>query len=413
MPLLRGLGAYGAGEIAVRLARIGAIVVIAHRISPALMGVAALASSLFELIRVLANAGIGQRIIAAEHTALASTCRTALRLFWAWCGLVALVQLVGAFVLATLFRQVDAAAMLAVLAGVYLFMPGGLVQVFLLMREGRMTATARIATAQVLSEHLLSLMLVVVWPSAWALILPKLLTAPIWLIGVRRAMPWRPDATAPLLPLSHFSGFGAGVLGTELAVAARSQCDNLLIAALLGTQALGLYFFAFGAGLGITTSFVNALSIVLLPYFCGTSDEAERRVRLRTGLLLALGLFLPVTLAQVSLAPIYVPLVFGERWAGATTLVSVLGMGAIPMIFGAVKTAWLRAIGATHRDAGVTLLSTIAALAALAATAHLGLEMAATAYVAALWFVLIPASLHAMAAPRRQKLPSFLQEITA
>lgn len=79
--LVHGLASYGLGEMISRLARIAAIVVIARQVSPTAMGVAALASSLFELIRVLANVGIGQSIIAASPEKLAGTCRTANRLF--------------------------------------------------------------------------------------------------------------------------------------------------------------------------------------------------------------------------------------------------------------------------------------------------------------------------------------------
>ena len=69
-PVLAGLSAYASAEMITRVVRIGAILVIARRTDPALLGTAAAALSLFELIRVLANAGIGQRIIAASDAEL-------------------------------------------------------------------------------------------------------------------------------------------------------------------------------------------------------------------------------------------------------------------------------------------------------------------------------------------------------
>lgn len=393
--LLRGLAAYGSAELVVRVTRILTVIVIARRLSPDMMGAAALALSLFELVRVLANAGIGQRIIAAPDALLDATCNSAHRLFWIWCPIISALQLALAGALA--FTQPAAAAMLALLSLVYLTMPAGLVQVFLLMREGRLTTTARIGATQTLADHVLTLVLVLAWPDpasiAFAIVLPKLLTTPIWLAGVRRARPWVRDAAAGFVPVAGFVRFGAGVLATEIAGAARAQIDKLIVGALLGVKALGIWYFAFNAGLGITTSFVSAFGTVLFPWLCKAADRSARAARYRNGLLIGLGLFLPMTLAQVLLAPIYVPLLFGRQWLDAAPLVGLLGLAALPMVASAATTAWLRADGATGLDATISTAATMAALAALALAAPYGLPAAASAYVAGLALVLIPASI--------------------
>ncbi len=393
--LLRGLAAYGSAELVVRVTRILTVIVIARRLAPEMMGAAALALSLFELVRVLANAGIGQRIIAAPDALLDATCNSAHRLFWIWCPIISALQLALAGALA--FTQPAAAAMLAVLSLVYLTMPAGLVQVFLLMREGRLTTTARIGATQTLADHVLTLVLVLAWPDpasiAFAIVLPKLLTTPIWLAGVRRARPWVRNAAAGFVPVAGFVRFGAGVLATEIAGAARAQIDKLIIGALLGVKALGIWYFAFNAGLGITTSFVSAFGTVLFPWLCKAADRSARAARYRNGLLIGLGVFLPMTLAQVLLAPLYVPLLFGQHWLDAAPLVALLGLAALPMVASAATTAWLRADGATGLDATISTAATMAALAALALAAPYGLPVAASAYVAGLGLVLIPATI--------------------
>ncbi len=389
-PLLRGLAAYGSAEIATRIVRLVTVVIIARRIDASMIGVAALALSLFEVIRVLANAGIGQQIIMAAPAQLAATCNRAHQLFWRWCGLVAVIQLAIAAGLHLLFGQAAAALMLAVLAGVYLAMPAGLVQIYLLMRAGRMSTTARIGATQTLLDHVLTMLLVLAWPSAWAIVLPKLLTAPIWTLLVRRAMPWRADPSAGTVSAAIFVAPAIGVLGTELATAARQQLDKLLIGALLGVKALGLYYFAFNAGLGITTAFVSAFGIVLFPLLANAAAGIERAVRYRQALLAGIGLFLPVTLAQVLLAPIYVPLVFGARWIDAAPLVSILGMAALPLVAAAATTAWLRADGRGGTDAIANTAAGAAALLGLAMGSSSGLAGAAAGYAAGLAVILIP-----------------------
>ena len=389
-PILRGLLAYGAAEAGTRVLRIAAIIIIARQVAPAQIGLAALALALFELVRVLANSGIGQRIIAASDMELAAICIAANRLFGWWCAAVALIQLLVAMIAWLAFGMSELAAMLAILSGVYAFMPPGLVRVFLLMREGKLATTARIAATQTAADHVLSMLLALVWPSAWALVLPKLLTAPIWLILVRRAKQWVPESNLTPAPARDFLHFGTGVLGSELVAVARQQLDKLIVGAWLGTEALGYYFFAFNAGLGITTSFISALGVVLFPHLCSAEHEAEKRRRVIQAGGLALLLFTPVIAAQVLLADFYVPILFGDQWLPVAPLVAILCLGGIPAIFGTLATAWLRATGKPQVDALFALAVTAGALLALAAGCAIGLEAAAWAYVGALWLIQLP-----------------------
>jgi lipopolysaccharide exporter len=400
--LARGLAAYGGAEIANRAARIVAVVVIARRIDAVELGTAALALALFELVRVLANAGIGQRIISASAEELDAICNRAATLFWLWCGMVAVVQLSVALALLAVFDLPQPAAMLALLSLVYLLMPPGLVSVFLLMREGRMGVTARNATVQTIADHVLTMALAILWPSAWAIVLPKLLTAPLWTILTRRARPWHPVAGVSPAPLSDFGRYGAGVLLGELGNAARAQLGNLVVGATLGVKALGTFYFAFNAGLGITSSFVSAFTIVLFPQLCGAIGD-ERARRFRRGMIFGLALITPVVLAQVLLAPFYVPILFGAHWADAAPLVSLLGLGAFPLVAGAALTAWLRAEGRTALDATISLAACGAALAGLALGLPMGLASGAGGYVAGLALVLIPATL-VLVWPRERRI---------
>ncbi|UVO52749.1 oligosaccharide flippase family protein [Sphingomonas sp. SUN039] len=398
--LARGLAAYGGGEIATRAVRIVAIVVIARHVDAVELGTAALALSLFELVRVLANAGIGQRIIAAADAELDAVCVRAAQLFWFWCAAVAGVQLSVAGVLWAGFALPVPAAMLAVLALVYLIMPPGLVQVFLLMRDGRLAVTARNATAQTICDHILTMLLAALWPSAWAIVLPKLMTAPLWTILTRRARPWRCPTGIEPAPLASFMRYGAGVLGSELGAAARAQLGNLVVGATLGIKALGLFYFAFGAGLGITASFVSAFTIVLFPHLCAARGPDEIARRTRRGMAFGLAAMLPVILAQVLLAPFYVPILFGAHWAEAAPLVSLLGLGALPLVAGAAMTAALRASRRTGLDAAISLASAAAAIGGLWLGSGHGLDGAAMGYVAGLALVVVPAAL-ILAWPRR------------
>ncbi|UOR08871.1 oligosaccharide flippase family protein [Qipengyuania flava] len=391
-PLVRGLVAFGSAEAATRVIRLGALLIVARRVTPEIFGTAALALSLFELVRVLANAGIGQRLIVAREDELASLCRAAYRLFWLVCLAVAAIQLAVAAMVATVFALPQAGMMLALLALVYCVMPPGLVQIFLTMRAMRMEAVARIAATQNIVDSLLTVALVLVWPAAWAIVLPKLLAAPVWTVLARRSTRWDGDSRIAPAPYREFALMGPSVLVTELLAALRLNADKLIVGALFGTEILGLYYFAFNAGLGLTQSFVAACNMVVFPHLAKASAAdgvAEFRKAFATGL----AMLAPVVAAQALLSPFYVPPVFGETWVPAVPYIALLSLAALPLYAGSLVGAALRVEGRPQHEAVLTGLGSAAALAGLAAAAPLGLTAACLGYGLGLAVIFLPAAI--------------------
>ena len=383
----RGMLAYGSAEAATRMVRLAAILIVARQISPVMLGTAALALSVFELIRVLTNVGIGQRIIVARDDELESICRAASRLFWIICIGVMLIQWGVSAIAFLAFDFGEAAVMLAVLCLVYPLMPAGLVQIFLAMRAQRMGATARIVAAQNIADSALTIALVVIWPSAWAIVLPKLLTAPVWLVLARRTHPWSANRAVPHAPTNAFA-----ILGSAILDAARLNADKLLVGAFLGTEALGLYYFAFNAGLGITQSLVSACNLVLFPHLAkinGHALESEFRRAFITGL----AVLMPIVAAQALLAPFYVPIVFGENWVAATPYLALLACAALPLFAGSMMGARYRALKQPFAETRMMAAATASGLIGLIWGTQFSLQAACIGFSSGLAIILIPAAI--------------------
>ena len=364
------VGAYVASEAAAKASRLGVIAVVARTMDPAAIGLAAAAMATSDLLKSLTENGVVHRIIRADADELDAVCRTAHAIFWAWCSGLFLLQLLLAAALLFFFDEPLVGAMIALLAVEYLFMPGGLTQCALAMREGRLKSTAAIGGTQVVGANILTALLVLIWPSPFAIVLPKVISAPVWLIGMRRLRPWSLEE-GPHAPLSAFTRFGAAIIGVELMKAVRLQADKLVIGGLLGAEALGVWFFAVNAGFGLATSLATAFSIVLFPYLCAAKDRDQAMSKaLKTGL----AIMVPVVLLQAAAAPIYVPILFGEKWAGITDLVSILCLTAIPGLVWSATAQWLRA----NDRAGVEFMLSaglaIGAIGAIALLAPMGLE---------------------------------------
>jgi len=218
--------------------------------------------------------------------------------------------------------------------------------------------------------------LAVVAPGPWALVLPRLAAAPLWLVAMRRLRPWRPDPAAGRAPLRPFWTYGRAVLGTELARAAQMQGDKLVLGALAGPETLGLWFMAVNAGLGLSNALALGFSRVLFPQFC-----AEGPASVRAAFRLALLGLAPLIVLQALAVPLYVPVLYGADWAHLAPVISTLCLAAIPGLLWSASANWLRAEGRPEAEFRVTLSLTVGLLTATALLAGAGLQALALGYL--------------------------------
>lgn len=386
------LGAYSASEVAAKLSRLAVVLVIARMMSAEAIGLVAAAMAASDLFKAFTENGVTQRIIRASASDLAATCRRARAIYWVWCGGLFTLQILFSVAFDAFTGKGVIAAMIALLAIEYLFMPAGLVNCALAMREGRMSQTATIAGGQIVGANLATAALVLIWPSPFAIILPKVLSAVIWLIAMRRLRPWMPDST-PAAEIRPFIGFGAAILGGEILKATRLQADKLVVGSLLGAEALGIWFFAINAGLGLANSFGTAFGTVLFPHLCASEDPVKA---LQRTLGMALCVLAPVIILQSLLAPVYVPLIFGAKWADMSMLVSILCVAAIPNLIWSACAQFLRAGDRAGTELALNCMQAVAIIAVTAALAPFGLEAIAWGTLAAAIVLQLGASLFAL-----------------
>jgi len=386
--LARGFLAYGSAEMLNRVVRLVVVMLMAWRLSPEIMGTAALALTLFELTRVLTNFGVGQKIIMAEDQELPAVCNRAYQLFGMGCVLVAGLQLLLA---AIMIFQLDKAAVgqiLAALSLVYFFMPGGLVQCYLLMRAKRMQVIAWIAATQNIADHLLTCALVLVWPSPWSIALPKLITAPIWLMAMRRAYTWEIQPQYGYAPTKRFLNFSASFLASELFAALRNQADKLIIAAALGVSALGSYYFAYNVSIGIIGMLISALGVVIYPHMHSANLKGKAKSFVTNGLLAGAIIFPLFIAAQIVLAPYYVPIIFGRNWEHATSLICILSFASWPLFLQMMATTFLRIRGQAGAESIWSGAACLAGLVAVWLGSRFDLNVAAISWVSALYLAI-------------------------
>ena len=395
------LATNGFSEIVQKLSRIGVVVAVARVMEPEAIGLAAAAIAAGDILKSFTENGVVQRIIAAPDRSLAHVIRTGRQLFWLWCIGLFVLQCMIATGLWLWTGGVVVPLLIALLALEYLVMPPGIINCALAMRAGKLTGTAAVAGAQIVLANILTAALVLIWPSPFTLILPRILTAPVWLVGMWRLHPHKIDHDIAAAPARPFVWFGAWVLGSEVVKSLRLQADKLLIGALLGAEALGIYFFAFNAGLSLSTSASVAFSRVVFPWITASNDRSKAA---REAVWLATLATTPVILLQAALAPYYVPILFGPHWAFISNTVSILCLAAIPSMLWAGTAQWLRAEDRPGSEFQVTLAMTIALLVSTWLLAPYGIEAIAWGYLAVSTVIQVAASLPLLIAPKAKKV---------
>lgn len=384
----RQLLSYAASEAAGKASRLLVVISVARTMDAEAIGIAAAALAAGDILKSLTENGVGQRIIAAPAHELEQRCKTARLIFTGWCvGLFALQVAIAAAL--WLAGQKVLALLLAVLALEYLFMPVGLVQAALAMREGKLHQTAAIAATQVVGANLATALLAVLWPTPFAMVVPRLLAAPVWLVLMRRLRPWRPDPNATYASFRPFWHFGWVVVGVELVKVGRLQADKLIVGALLGAESLGIYYMAFNAGLGLATSFTQAFSIVLFPHLCAATDRAGA---LRDGLASCLLLLTPLIILQAALAPYYVPVLLGADWGPHAHIVSIMCLAALPTAIWSGTAGWLRAENRPKPELAASALLVAALILNAVLLAPYGLTALASGYVITSAIIMLSAS---------------------
>ncbi|MCR9078967.1 MAG: oligosaccharide flippase family protein [Hyphomonadaceae bacterium] len=334
-------------ELVSRVGRVFAAIVLARQLDATAFGVAAIALTVFEITRVFTENGIGAAVIRATSRGFDRVANTAHRLMWIVCLGLFVVQVGAGVVVETLLPGRDAGLMVASLGLVFLMMPCGVMHAYCLQRDERMKALAAIMTAQVAADHVLTAALAIAGFGAWAIVLPKILTTPIWLIGMLRTRAWTRNRAGGYSDTTSILKFSLPVLGSELMRACRDQLDKVIISLTLGVEALGLYYFAFNAGLGVSTALNRAFSNAVYPHLCAARDQvgAFRKSILHLGLP-----FGAMYCMQAALALIYVPIVFGPTWASAAPLVAILCLGGPARLFIDTVRMKARARGQSGQD---------------------------------------------------------------
>lgn len=321
-------------EAIAKVSRIGTVIAMAALLTTEAYGLAALALMWLELLRVFTRAGGGALVIQCSEHELPKVTAAAWQQQWLLSLCMIGVQWWVAPVLAGFYDRPELAALLQLASLTYLFYPLVSVRVFLLQRNNAMKTYALASSLSISADNLATIGLLVAGLGVESVIYAKIVAAIIWaLVFMRHAsLPLHTLVAYDAAEFSRTALFSFKVFGTELVRLGRFQADLIIAGKLLSPEFFGLYSFAKNAGVGLGQSLTNAFLGGLAPYLAEqyrhhASKQANTKLQWVSRGISLLFLF------QIMAAPVYLYILFGDRWSAAVPLVMLLCTTAIPALF--------------------------------------------------------------------------------
>ncbi|MCL1139545.1 oligosaccharide flippase family protein [Shewanella pneumatophori] len=440
----------GSAQVLGRIVRLASSIIIARLLTPEIFGQVAIILTCFEIICTPTRRISSAALIKMDDEQLKHSLHAASQVNWLAAIIAFVAMSLLSWPLAIYFDDMQLILPMILMATSYLLLPLGMLYAAINLRANKMRIVGRAVLWQTLFDGLLTATFALLGLGIWAIILPKIIVIFIW-IGVHRyrnplpetlsnakalsdakpldSMPLQPAQSEPvsttsenatsnkrlstavwykrLLPsVNLFTllisprarailSFGFQVGLSDLAIVLRQNIDYILVGYFLGIEALGVYFFAFNASLGISLGLVQSYGTALYSHLCQSSNKQNQAQALKThepankssdtqqkyvqSLKFIMLLTLPIIGIQALFAPIYVPFVYGQKWldAGALPIFILLCLSGLVRPLGEAASQYLISIGKSQFNLACNSAFTLVLIMSISLASQFGLQAVA------------------------------------
>jgi PST family polysaccharide transporter len=384
-----GVAWTGAGKSVVQL--VGAVVtlVLARVLTPADFGLVAMVAVITGFLAVFGEMGFAAALV--QRAVVEERHRSSV--FWLnlllGLTLAGLLWLAAPFV-ARFYGEPRLVWLVRVLALDFLLSPFAMVQHAMLSRDLEFRTLAAAETVGALCASALAVGMALWGMGAWALVGRALAATAAEALVLWALSPWRPHWLFDRGALRDLFGFSANLFGYSTLNYWSSQIDDLLIGRFFGPASLGLYGRAYSTMMMPVTEVGSVLARVMFPTFSRLQhDPAEtKQIYLRLLSVIAFITF-PVMFGLAVLSRPFILVLFGPKWSGAATVLSIYCIVGASHAIGST-VAWIyKSAGRTDRMLRWGLVASAVTIAGIVIGVRLGsIESVAACYALATVVVL-------------------------
>jgi lipopolysaccharide exporter len=347
--ILRSSGWVAVSLAGKQVASVLSVLVLARLLEPEAFGLVALAWTVLAFAEQIQESGVGSALIYRRHEIHSAA---ASAFFWA--PLASLILYAATFFLAPLLAHLlhspDLVSVLRVLGLVLLLRGLMVVPAAILSRELDFRARAKGDVGAALVQAAVSVTLAFAGFDVWSLVLGALAAAATQDAILWTIVPWRPSPrAASRRMLVEMMRYGRYVSAGSILNVLDNTIDNITVARLLGTTALGYYSIAFRLATFPTSVIGYVVSRVMFPVYSMLQGDlqAVRRAYLQTLQRIAI-VALPASVGvAVGAKPIVLALL-GEKWLVTVTPLRILAFYGLLKTFIAPSGEVFKGIGKPH-----------------------------------------------------------------
>jgi O-antigen/teichoic acid export membrane protein len=396
--ILRSSGWVALSLAGQQLASVLALLVLARLLEPRAFGLVALAWTVLAFAEQIQESGIGSALIYRRHEIERAAASALL-----WAPLASLMLYAATFFLAPLLAQLlHASGLVSVVRvlGLVLLLRGLMVVPrAILERSLAYRARAKADIGASFAQVAVSVALAFAGFGVWSLVFGALAGAAAQCVILWMVVPWRPSpAAARRGELVEMMRYGRFVSAGSVLNVLGNTIDNIAIARLLGTTALGYYAIAFRVADFPNSVIGHVVGRVMFPVYSMLQDDlqAVRRAYLQNLQRIAI-VALPVSVGIAVAAKPIVLVLFGEKWLLAVTPLRILAFYGLLKSFAAPSGEVFKGIGKPHLGPFLAIPHLAIAVPLLYVLIQsLGLDGAALGMLILMAFIGLPAMFLAM-----------------
>ena len=354
---MRGAAWTAAGRVFEFSVGLAAVALIARWVGPAAYGVFSLSYVVVGLVEIVVADGPGDAL-AQRRELKAGHCNATFAgaVAVALCGW-AVIALGAAGIASSIGGGEALAEILPLRAATLPLAALAVVPAALLIRTQRLKALAGAgATAGALAS--LAGIGAAWWGAGlWSLVAMELVRSLVSAVLVLRLARWRPGVRASRRDAADLLGYNASTWGALGLGYANAQVPRLLIASVLGTEALGLYALAGRVYDQVFSLLMAPMYQVLMPGIARVQADREAARRLAASKMRVMAsIASPLYLGLAAVAGVLVPLVFGQAWVAAVPVIQLMMLLGLRSSMSIVQMSVVRGMGRADWHLGAAAL---------------------------------------------------------
>ncbi len=216
----------------------------------------------------------------------------------------------------------------------------------------------------------------------WSLVVAAITQPAVGMALAWLAAGWRPTGRFRPSALRELSHFSTHVFISDVLYLATNQLQRVIIGAVLGLEALGIFVFAWNLFERLKHLILGPIDAVALPAISRLRhDTAVFRTALLRAIEFNAAVTFPVFIGAAAVGSVAIPLIFGPKWVAASTVVQVVLLIGVRAAVTSMNGAVLKGFGRADLQTLISAVNFTLAVIATWVFAPFGLLAVAIAVV--------------------------------